>query len=99
MAAWGLAVGLTLGRGAPATLSRADAQSAPFGMRVEKRSTHPVFPLRLVHGLYKWKSVRPVIPTLGQQPYAHGIAPGHQAAAVVLNLVNPVRPGRRFVGG
>ena len=33
------------------------------------------------------------------QPDAHGIAPGHQPEAVVLDFVNPVRAGRRLVGG
>jgi hypothetical protein len=35
----------------------------------------------------------------GNQPDAHGIAPGHQPEAVVLDLVNPVGAGRRLVGG
>jgi hypothetical protein len=34
-----------------------------------------------------------------QETDAHGIAPGHQAIAVVLDLVNPIRARRRLVGG
>jgi hypothetical protein len=33
------------------------------------------------------------------QPDAHGVATGHEPEAVVLDFVNPVRAGRRLVGG
>ena len=36
----------------------------------------------------------PVMAVTGEQPDADRIAPGHQAIAVVLDLVNPVRAGR-----
>jgi hypothetical protein len=34
----------------------------------------------------------------GDQPDAHRVAPGHEAEAVVLDLVNPVGARRRLVG-
>ena len=54
----------------------------------------------MVHGLYdEGKPVGPVVASPGQQPDAHWVAPGHQTVAIVLDLVNPVGPGRRLVGG
>jgi ABC-type uncharacterized transport system substrate-binding protein len=57
-----------------------------------------------VLGITRYKALprrlRLAIPNrLGQQPDAHGIAPGHQAVAVVLDLVNPVCARRQLVGG
>ena len=34
----------------------------------------------------------------GKEADAGGVAPGHDAEAVVLDLMNPVRPGRRSLG-
>ena len=54
----------------------------------------------MVHGLdHERVAVRPVVAPAGDQPDAHGIAPGHQPVAVVLDLVNPVGAGRGLVGG
>ena len=54
----------------------------------------------MVHSLHdEREAAGPVVAAAGQQPDAHGIAPGHQPIAVVLDLVNPVRARRRFVGG
>ena len=44
-------------------------------------------------------ALRPVVAPAGDQPDAHGVAPGHEPEAVVLDLVNPVGAGRRLVGG
>ena len=56
--------------------------------------------LVVVHGLgHQRIALRPVIAALGDEPDAHGIAAGHQPEAVVLDLVNPVRPRRRLWGG
>jgi hypothetical protein len=41
---------------------------------------------------------RPVVAAAGQQPDAHGVAPGHEPIAVVLDLVNPVGARGRTVG-
>jgi hypothetical protein len=38
------------------------------------------------------------VPVAGEQPDAHGIPACHQPIAVVLDLVDPVRPGRRALG-
>ena len=55
--------------------------------------------LEVVHGLdHEREAVRPVIAAPGNQPDADGIAPRHQAVAVVLDFVNPVGAGRRAVG-
>jgi hypothetical protein len=39
------------------------------------------------------------VPVAGEQADSHGIAPCHEAIAVVLDLVDPVRPGGRSIGG
>ena len=55
--------------------------------------------LEVVHGLdYEREAVRPVIAAPGDEPDAHGIAPGHQPVAVVLDFVQPAGAGRRAVG-
>ena len=41
----------------------------------------------------------PVIAVASDKPDAHRVAPGHEPEAVVLDLVNPVRPSRRLWGG
>jgi hypothetical protein len=43
-------------------------------------------------------SGRQIVAAAGDQPYAHGIAPGHEPIAVVLDLVKPVGAGRWLVG-
>ena len=54
----------------------------------------------MVHGLDDERvAVRPVVPAARQQTDADGVAPSHQAVAVVLDLVNPVGSRRRLVGG
>ena len=56
--------------------------------------------LEVVHGLdHQRVALRPVVAPAGDQPDAHGVAPGHQPEAVVLDLVNPVGAGRGLVGG
>jgi hypothetical protein len=40
----------------------------------------------------------PIVGISGQQLDASGIPAGHQSIAVVLDLVNPVGPGRRLIG-
>ena len=52
------------------------------------------------HGLnYQRISPRPVIALAGDEPDADGIATGHEPKAVVLDLVNPIGPGRGPVRG
>ena len=42
----------------------------------------------MVHGLdHEREAVRPVVAAAGNQPDADGVAPGHQAIAVVLDFV------------
>ena len=41
----------------------------------------------------------PVVSVSRQQPDADRVAPSHQAIAVMLDFVDPVRPGRRALGG
>jgi hypothetical protein len=54
----------------------------------------------MVHGFYyEREAVGPVIAAPGQKTDAHGIAPGHEPVAVVLDFVNPIRARRRLVGG
>ena len=54
----------------------------------------------MVHGLDDERITgRPVVPIAGDQPDAHGVAPGHEPIAVMLDLVNPVGAGRGLVGG
>ena len=56
--------------------------------------------LVVVHGLgHQRIALRPIVAPAGDQPDAHGIAAGHQPEAVVLDLVNPVGPGGRTIGG
>ena len=56
--------------------------------------------LEVVQGLdNERETVRPVIASPGQQPDAHGVPTSHQAIAIVLDLVNPVRTRRRLVSG
>jgi hypothetical protein len=46
--------------------------------------------LEMVHGFHHEREAGgPVVTAPGQQPDAHGIAPGHQPVAVVLDFVNP----------
>ena len=53
----------------------------------------------MVHRLNdKRIAVRPVVALAGDQPDAHGVAPGHKPVAIVLDLVNPVGAGRRLLG-
>ena len=55
--------------------------------------------LEVVDGLdHQWIACRPVMTAPGDKPDAHGIAPGHQPEAVVLDLVNPVGVERGLVG-
>ena len=42
---------------------------------------------------------RPVVPVVGQQHDAGGVAADHHAEAVVFDFVNPAGAGRRAVGG
>ena len=55
--------------------------------------------LVVVHSLgHQRITGRPVVAPAGDQPDAHGVAPGHEPVAVVLDLVNPVGAGRGLVG-
>jgi hypothetical protein len=55
--------------------------------------------LEVVHGLDHEREARsPVVPPAGDEPNAHGVAPGHEPIAVMLDLVNPVGAARRLVG-
>src|SRR5215831_18544042 len=55
--------------------------------------------LEPVNGLDdEWIARCPVVPVPRQQAYADGIPARHEPVAVVLDLVNPVRAGRRSVG-
>ena len=40
-----------------------------------------------------------IVAVAADKPDTACVAPGHDAEAVVLDLVNPVRPGRRSLGG
>ena len=54
----------------------------------------------MVHGFhYEREAVGPVVAPPGQQPNAHGIAPGHEPVAVVLDFVNPVQPAGGLSAG
>ena len=56
--------------------------------------------LEPVHGLDDERIARcPIVPVPRQQSYADGIPARHQAIAVMLDFVNPVRAARRSVGG
>ncbi|AEZ50858.1 hypothetical protein DC1_00040 [Burkholderia phage DC1] len=46
-----------------------------------------------------WIPLRPVVPVARQQPHALGIAGDLKAEPIVLELVQPVGPGRRCAGG
>jgi hypothetical protein len=53
----------------------------------------------VVHGLgHERIALRPVVAPAVDQPNAYRVAPGHEPEAVVLDLVNPVGPGRGLVG-
>jgi len=55
--------------------------------------------LEPVHGLYNQRiPLRPVVSVAGEQPDADRGPPRHQAIAVMLDFVNPVRAGRRSAG-
>ena len=74
---------------------RQPALVAAHHLAVDQAGPH----LEVVHGLdHERKAVRPVVAAPGNQPDADGIAPRHQAIAVVLDFVNPVGAGRRAVG-
>jgi hypothetical protein len=54
----------------------------------------------VVHGLdHEREALRPVVAPAGDEADAHGVAPGHQPVAAVLDFVQPARAGRRAVGG
>ena len=64
-------------------------------LSVEQAGPH----LEMIYGLYDEREpVGPVVASPSQQPNAYRVTPGHQAVAVVLDLVNPVGAGRRAVG-
>jgi CheY-like chemotaxis protein len=68
---------------------------AADGLTIDEAGPNP----EVVHGLYdQGEPVGPVIAASGDEPDAHGIAARHQPVAVVLDLMNPVRPGRRAIG-
>ena len=55
--------------------------------------------LEVVHGFHdKRVAARPVVPSAGDQPDAHRVAPGHEPVAVVLDLVDPIGARGRTVG-
>jgi len=43
--------------------------------------------------------LRPVVPTLGEQPDPVAVPNNHHPVAVVLDLVEPVQPGRNLLAG
>ncbi len=54
----------------------------------------------MVHGLgHQRVPGGPVVALAGDEPDAHGVPPGHEPEAVVLDLVNPVGAGGRLVAG
>jgi hypothetical protein len=54
--------------------------------------------LVVVQGLdHQRIALRPIVAPAGDQPDAHGVAPGHEPEAIVLDLVNPVGAGRGLV--
>ena len=53
----------------------------------------------MVHGLdHEREALRLIVAAAGDKPDADGIAARHEAVAVVLDLINPVRAGRGLVG-
>jgi hypothetical protein len=69
---------------------------AAHGLAVDQAGPH----LEVVHGLHdEREAVCPVVSVAGDEPDAHGVAPGHHPVAVVLDLMNPVCARRRLVGG
>ena len=55
--------------------------------------------LEVVHGLdHERVAGRPVVAPAGNQPDAHRVTTSHEPKPIVLDLVNPVRPGRGIVG-
>ena len=64
-------------------------------LAIDQAGTH----LEPVNGLDDERIARsPVVPIAGQQADAGWVSARHQAIAVMLDLVNPVRPGRSAVG-
>jgi hypothetical protein len=64
-------------------------------LAIDQAGTH----LQPVNGLDDERIARsPVVPVPGQQADADRVSARHQAIAVMLDLVNPVRAGRRSVG-
>jgi hypothetical protein len=56
--------------------------------------------LKIVYRLHnQGETARPIVAIAGKQTDAHGIAPGHQPIAVVLDLMDPIGAGRGLVGG
>jgi hypothetical protein len=54
--------------------------------------------LEVVHSLnHERVALRPVVAHAGDEPDAHGVAPGHEPKPIVLDLVNPVEAGRGLV--
>src|SRR6516162_2494452 len=45
-----------------------------------------------------WAAVAEIITVAGVEPHAHAIPPCHDAEAVMLDLVYPIRPGWRELG-
>jgi hypothetical protein len=67
---------------------------AAHSLAVDQAGPH----LQVVHGLDDEREAGgPVVASARDQPNADRVAPGHQAIAVVLDLMNPVR-ARRLVG-
>src|SRR5262249_12906176 len=56
--------------------------------------------LERAQGLHDQREAsRPVDPIAGEQPHANGVAPSHEAEAVVFDLVNPAGTARGVLGG
>jgi hypothetical protein len=56
--------------------------------------------LEVVHSLnHERVALRPVVAHAGDEPDAHGVAPGHEPKPIVLDLVNPVEAGRGLSAG
>jgi hypothetical protein len=54
----------------------------------------------VVHRLHNQrKALRPVVAPARDEPDANRISAGHEAVAVVFDLVNPIGAGRRAIGG
>ena len=74
------------------------SRQAPVGrMRTATRCECPCGPIEARSFGNQWHPVSPIVPARGEHTQAIAVPPADEAIAIVLDLIDPVRPGRHGV--